>query len=411
MASKEEKDSDPDMDIEEDLIGATGGITDEEMGMIRTLRTLGFQPKDGSFDDIVRLTKMFGAIKKASKDEDDERGRQEQTAKPGLHHYPKFSIFFGETGKGEVSWETFKYEIEAVRIGYVFTQEQILFGIRRSVKGSAGDKIRRLGPGVTLNHVLDKLESAYGTVETKESVLKKFYTCEQKENESVESFASRLEELFDQGVQLGGFKRKDTAILKQVLHSGLKKDLKHMSMYQCDKIREYDEFKREVRKIEADITSDSMESKKPCKPVVQTEKKEETSEVKELLKKINERIDKLEKNKDQTPSTEQVNPASGQKKRWRGRNRWRSGNRGRGQGQQNSNSQRPTVDEIFAPVCFICNTKGHIQRNCPKILAQFVCTACKQKGHFSKDCPTRKCSYCGIRCEHFSQRSQISSSW
>ena len=167
----------------------------------------------------------------------------------------------------------------------------------------------------------------------------------------------------------------------------MRKELKRMSVYQCDKIREYDKFKREVRKIEADMASGSTESKKPYKPLVQTETKEQTSEVKELLLTINDRIDRLEKTQSQITSTEPANPSSGQRKRWRGRNRWKSGNRGRGRNQQNKNSQQPSADNTFTPLCFICNKKGHVQRNCPTVLAQFVCTICKQKGHFRKDCP------------------------
>ena len=199
-----------------------------------------------------------------------------------------------------------------------------------------------------------KLESAYGTTETKESVMKKHYTCEQKPNESVESFASHLEDLFDQGVELQGFRRSDTMILKQVLHSGLRKELKHLSVYQCDKIQGCDEFERELRKLEADMNADGQESKKPCKPTVQMEKKEDAdnSEVKQLLKQINERIDKLEKTQSDKSTLnqqqQQNKPWSGQR-RWRGGTQGRHGNRGRGRGQQShNNTQRPSADNTFA---------------------------------------------------------------
>ena len=385
------KDFDVNMDIEKDeTTEAAEGISVKEIEMIKTLRALGFEPKHGSIEDVIRISKIFQGVKDESARENVEEHRH---VGQGRHHYPKFSIFFGEEGKGEVNWETFRYEVEAVRQEDIFTSEQIMFGMRRSLKGKAGDKVRRLGPGVTVRHVLEKLESAYGTVETKESVMKKFYTCEQKPNESVESFASRLEDLFDQGVELQGFHRSDTVILKQVLHSGLRKELKHMSVYQCDKIQGYDEFKRELRKLEADMNADGQESKKPCKPTVQMEKKEDTdnSEVKQLLKQINERIDKLEMTQSEKSAVhqpqQQPKPWSGQR-RWRGGIRGRHVNRGRGRGQQSyNNSQQPSADNTFAPLCYLCNKKGHIQRNCPTILAQLVCTKCKTKGHTSKDCP------------------------
>ena len=64
----------------------------------------------------------------------------------------------------------------------------------------------------------------------------------------VETFASRLEELFDQAVKLNALRRSESELLKQVLHTGLRKDLRHLSIYHADKITDYDEFKREFEK-------------------------------------------------------------------------------------------------------------------------------------------------------------------
>ena len=203
--------------------------------MIKTLRAFGFEPKHESIEDVIRVSKLFQGVKDECHRDDTEEHRY---LGHGTHNYPKFSIFFGEEGMGEVNWETYRYEIEVVRQEDIFSPEQIMFGIRRSLKGTAGDKVRRLGPGVTIRHVLERLESAYATVETKESIMKKFYT-----------------------------------ILKQVLHAGLRK---HISVYQCNKIQGYDELKRDLRKLESKVKVESQESRKPCKPTVLTDKKEET---------------------------------------------------------------------------------------------------------------------------------------
>ena len=64
-----------------------------------------------------------------------------------------------------------------------------------------------------------KLESAYGNIESKESVLGKCYSVQQKDKETVETFASRLEELFDQAVKLNALRRSESEVLKQVLHT------------------------------------------------------------------------------------------------------------------------------------------------------------------------------------------------
>ena len=127
-----------------------------------------------------------------------------------------------------------------------------MHGIRRAAKGEVADSIRRLGTRVTVDQVLNKLESVYGNIETCETVMKKMYNCTQKPNESVTGFASRLEEYFDRAVLLGGI-NKDTEILKGVLYQGLRKDIKHVATYKYETITEYDKFKIELQKIEAEM--------------------------------------------------------------------------------------------------------------------------------------------------------------
>ncbi|KAH3698150.1 hypothetical protein DPMN_085669 [Dreissena polymorpha] len=63
-------------------------------------------------------------------------------------------------------------------------------------------------------------------------------------------------------------------ISKTAVHAGLRKELKQLSNYQCDKIGDYDEFKRELRKIEAEI-KESVAASKPCMPAIQVEIKEQ----------------------------------------------------------------------------------------------------------------------------------------
>lgn len=141
----------------------TEHITKEDIKLIQTLRCLGIKPKVESTEDVIKMMKTFGNIKEEQKDDKQHVGN---------HHFPKLSTFFGEEGKGEATWEKFKYEVEALLIENCFTETQILQGIRRSIKGSAGEKIRRLGPGANLRHVMEKLESSYGMVETKETAMK-----------------------------------------------------------------------------------------------------------------------------------------------------------------------------------------------------------------------------------------------
>ena len=192
-------------------------------------------------------------------------------------------------------------------------------------------------------------------------ILKKFYSCDQLEDESVTFYSYRLEEIFDQAVQIKALKRSDVLILKQVFHAGLRKDLKFMSVYQFDRIGSYDDLKKEVRKLESDMSDgDNPEQKsKPCKAAVTSETTlKDMTEVKDLLKKLNEIIEKLEKEKEASQQQQQGFYSRGRGQRGRGR-----GYRGRGRG--NYQPQRPIAGQNFQPTCWSCNEKGHLQRNCP----------------------------------------------
>ncbi|KAL4236159.1 hypothetical protein ACF0H5_004545 [Mactra antiquata] len=353
--------------IEEEVLDSETP-TEEEMRMIRMMRTFGFKPKMENANDVIKL---FDVIQELDKKEEQKVKTNPSTFNRSPA-YPKFNIFYGEDGKGECNWETFKYEVECVQNERQYSEEQIMFGIRRALRGTAADKLRRLGMGRTSEYIMNRLDSDYSIVETKECSLKRFYNTEQKKEENIEKYAARLEDLFDKAVSLGTFNRSDTEILKRVLHSGLKKDIKRMPLYQLVHCESYDEFKRELRKMEADLkTSESL----PCKPAIPTESENEMTK---LLKQINSRIDDLEKlqqNKDtekqqeeqQTPSHSWNRPYN----RGRGYNRSRGGpNRGRG---------RPLARQTFSPTCFICNQEGHTQYKCPTILAMMTCTNCKEK--------------------------------
>ena len=305
--------------------GATGGedpvkLSDEDKKLLAAFKGLHFKPTSiESTDDLVSFMKKYGTVTK-SKPEPTVKtepagaggGGDPVVADPGLrasYHFPKLSNFSGEGTKADVSWETFKFEIEALLRERLFSEEQILQGVRRAAKGDVGDILRRLGPDARINDIIEKLDSTYGNIETKESILRKFYSCTQQKGQTVTTFASQIEEVFTQAVNLGALRRSDTDSLKQVLHQGLNRDLKHMSAYKCDTVTDYDKFKIELRKLESEMKEES--TPKTCKAAVVNEG--QNSEMMQLLRKINDRIDVLEKHDSEradTQRTQQFAPLS-----------------------------------------------------------------------------------------------------
>ncbi|KAH3864866.1 hypothetical protein DPMN_027897 [Dreissena polymorpha] len=100
----------------------------------------------------------------------------------------------------------FKYEVKATVNSNMFNSEHVLLGVRRAAKGSAGDVLSRLGPNVTIEQVMQKLDSTYGSIESRESIMRKFYIRQQQTGESVTAYAARLEERFQTAIHLKAMK-------------------------------------------------------------------------------------------------------------------------------------------------------------------------------------------------------------
>ena len=242
------------------IIKMAEGYSEKDEKLIKAFHDLELSPKIEGPSDLLHFLKTFGHLI-------DDHEITEKSKSRGAYHYPKLSNFYGDESKGDVSWETFKFEVKSLLVEKTFSDEQLLLGVRRAVKGNAGDVVRRLGTGVTIHEVLEKLESTFGNIETKESILRKFYSCQQKLNESIVQYSSRLEEIFAQAVELKALDRKDDEKMKQVLYQGLLSELKHQAAYKNDIISDYDRFKIELRKMENELKLSSTENK-GCKVAV-----------------------------------------------------------------------------------------------------------------------------------------------
>ena len=347
-------------------------VTAEDLKLLELIHNLKEPPKVDTMDDLVSYMKHY------NEEEPDfsKLGAAGKTVKEETtiisSKFPRISLFYGETGKGEVTYPTWKYEICCLLEEKCYTTEQVLLGIRRSVKGEAANIMRRLGTSITIDDLMTKFESTFGDIESKESILKKFYASKQEVNESVLKYASKLEEIFAQAGEIGAINPSHENTLKSVFYSGLRQPLKQMCNYKFETIHDYDKFKVEVRKIESEMDSMQKETTGKCHSANVKPEKTELGEVKELLQNMNDRIKKLELER------EESNTYRG--RGFRGSRHMRGNyyrgqfNRGRGRGEYRptrplgANNFRPTDKDTSSPysiiTCYKCNKQGHIARYC-----------------------------------------------
>ena len=76
------------------------------------------------------------------------------------------------------------------------------------------------------------------------------YACQQGLKETIASYSTRLEDIYSQAVSPESLPQDDL-ILQRVLFHWLKSNIKHLAAYKNDVITDYDKFKIELRKIEA----------------------------------------------------------------------------------------------------------------------------------------------------------------
>ncbi|CAC5422741.1 unnamed protein product [Mytilus coruscus] len=110
------------------------------------------------------------------------------------NYTPRISTFFGEPGKGEATYDLWRYEVDSLRKS-TFAPHIVDLLIRRSLRGEAEKVAMRLGPEASLDQLLNKLEVNYGLSIQHDKLMEEFYSAKQKPNEYITAWANRLEDL------------------------------------------------------------------------------------------------------------------------------------------------------------------------------------------------------------------------
>ena len=200
-------------------------VTEHELKLIGAMRKLKVKP-----EKVETTEELEKFMKDYEKDGSDRR------------QFPRLSIFFGEAGKGEVTCQTWKYEIQCLQTEKKYPEDQILMAIRRSAKGEAANILRRLGVKASINDIVKKFNSTFGDIDSPELTMKKVYAAEQGPTESLITYAARIEELFAQAVEVKALDPGQETILKSVFYKGLRQPLKQFGNLKFETIKDYDRF-------------------------------------------------------------------------------------------------------------------------------------------------------------------------
>lgn len=270
---------------------------EESKQLIDAFNKLKVKPKADSPEDLELWLKAFGTEGSVK----TEPGTHDTTPKTVVtsSQQPRISLFYGDNIKGEATYAQWVYEVKCLLIEKTHKPEAIAQAIRRSLRGEASNLVRRLGINATIPEILDKFDSVYGEVDTKEHLLAKFYSAKQEENESVTKWSCRLEDIISSAVERKLVEpSKVNEMLRNMFWQGLKPALKDISGYKFEKISDFDKLRVELRKLEQDHVS-TQENVTHCSFSV--EQKPEISELKEMksmIQSLTNTVQQLEKKVD-----------------------------------------------------------------------------------------------------------------
>ena len=283
---------------------------------------------------------------------------------------PKLSAFSGEVAKGEVSFDQWSYELQTLRKSY--SDLALREGIQRSLRGAAADVVCNMGPDVPLDMIIKKFSIIYGNVKSFDLMMRDFYRADQGEDESIPSYATRIEGLLSQirdKFQDQLPLQEEQRLLKDRLFHGNRKGIRDSLKY-CfaDSAIDYMQFLEECRKSEEEGKAGQarapVKAKIKAAAITPTPNKDEG-----LSRQLNyqqHQIDALVGQvKDLVAVVKATHTSSSRGKNGTSYNGKGNPNKGntfqhRGQGQKGK-------DTVKTYQCWQCGEVGHLRRECPAL--------------------------------------------
>jgi hypothetical protein len=342
-------------------------MSDEEQKKLAELfGQLGTKPKMDNKEDLEAWMANYVATK-AIKRESAETSAASTVISVGRK--PWLTKFSGDSSEGYDLW---RYQLLSLK-NEKHRPEDIADAIRASLQGKAGGIVARLGTDVSVEQILQKMDSIFGEVGAEADCLANFFSARQAPTETIAEYSCRLEKLLDLASRQATLPGSSDVLLRKMLWTGLHKDLKDSTLYLYDSSSSFDELRVALRKLEKERMPKEKENAS-CK-LQKATKVSEDSEMKQLKAEMKELKSTLSNISMQLAAQGPSNTGSYNNSYQRGRgnhnggaqqqptyrstrpphfnNRGATGGPGRGRGQREED-----------PVCYRCGQRGHLRIGC-----------------------------------------------
>ena len=354
---------------------------DEVKAMLEGFKEMGVKPKAKTKDEFQKWMLDFskGAISKHGQQAAASAQQGGQDKHPTYYQPPRLPTFSGDK-KGDVTFDLWKYQVECL-FKENNSESVIARAIRNSTKGEAARVIMRLGPDASVSDIIYKLESIFGKIETKASVLAEFFSAKQKEDDDVASWGCRLEDLMNKAIGMKEVKPSQANdMLRNMFYEGMLPSLQDITGHIFDKCTDFDELRRAIRRKEEEVSKRKAPTTGHVKSVKTAEAQSNLEELKAMVQKLSEDMNMMKRDMHEGKPTSSSQSTTPQQPYYRGNDRGSGyrprGNRpyyrgqGRGYyGQQQGYTpqyEEPQWNEEDSkdPICFRCGQEGHLAIGC-----------------------------------------------
>jgi hypothetical protein len=207
----------------------------------------------------------------------------------------------------------------------------------------------RLGTEASIENILDRFDSVYGTVNDNENLLSQFYNATQGGNEDVSEWSCRLEDLLNKVIQNGEITpTNEDQMLRNMFWNGLSENLKDITGYIFRECTSFDELRRAVRKVEQDKLRKGSIKKTNIHQTVANTSNTQMDELKAMIQKMDAKMNQMKEDIDDVRKRSHDYQGQGQQ--------YRHKDKKKGQSQENESDREIT--------CYRCCQVGHVKSGC-----------------------------------------------